>query len=426
MKIQAVRGMQDLLPEKKAIFRLIDEAARSVFQSYGYKEIGLPIIEETGLFERLVGRATDIVEKEMYTFQDRNGESITLRPEGTAGCARFAEQNGLLFNQIQRFWYQGPMFRYERPQRGRYRQFEQLGAECFGIPTPDIDAEIILLNARIFRLLGLDGDITLELNSLGNSESRESFKYDLVEYLTKYKSDLDIDSQRRLIANPLRILDSKDPTTQSIMLEAPKLLDYLDSESKAHFESLKTMLGECGLDFVLNPNIVRGLDYYNKTVFEWTTKLLGAQATVSGGGRYDNLVNQLGGRDTPGIGFAVGLDRLALLLEQKSYEVKKPDIYFVSPELKYRSLVLCIAEKLKDQIPSLSIIVHCGESKMKAQMKKADSSGARMALILGEDESSEGKISIKLLRETSEQVTILQSEVAEYCSKYFCKEDAFG
>ena len=426
MKIQAVRGMQDLLPGKKAIFRLIDEAARSALQSYGYQEIGLPIIERTGLFERLVGKATDIVEKEMYTFQDRNGESITLRPEGTAGCARFAEQHGLLFNQIQRFWYQGPMFRYERPQKGRYRQFEQLGVECFGIPTPDIDAEIILLNARLFRLLGLSSDITLELNSLGNGESRKSFKYDLIEYLTKYKSDLDIDSQRRLTSNPLRILDSKDSTTQSIMKEAPKLPDYLDRESRAHFELLKTTLSECGLNFVLNPKIVRGLDYYNKTVFEWTSNLLGAQATVSGGGRYDSLVNQLGGRETPGVGFAVGLDRLALLLERKSFEVKKPDIYFVSPQLEHRSLALGLAEKLKDKIPTLSIIVHCGESKMKAQMKKADSSGARVALIIGEQEFSEEKISMKFLRDTSEQVTIRQSELVEVCSKHFCKENPFG
>ena len=426
MKIQAVRGMQDLLPAKKAIFQLIDETARSALQSYGYQEIGLPIIEQTGLFERLVGAATDIVEKEMYTFQDRNGESITLRPEGTAGCARFAEQHGLLFNQIQRFWYQGPMFRYERPQKGRYRQFEQLGAECFGIATPDIDAEIILLNARLFRLLGLSGDITLELNSLGNGESRKSFKYDLVEYLTKYKNDLDIDSQRRLTSNPMRILDSKDSTTQSIMEEAPRLLDYLDSDSRAHFESLKTTLCECGVDFVFNPKIVRGLDYYNKTVFEWTTNLLGAQATVSGGGRYDGLVNQLGGRETPGVGFAVGLDRLALLLERKSHEFNKPDIYFVSPQFEHRSLVLRLAEKLKDKIPTLSIMVHCGESKMKAQMKKADSSGARVALIIGAQEFSEEKVSIKFLRETKEQVTIRQSELAEVCSKYFCKEDAFG
>ena len=426
MKIQAVRGMQDLLPKKKAIFRLINQASRSVLESYGYREIGLPIIEQTDLFERLVGGDTDIVEKEMYTFRDRNGESITLRPEGTAGCARFAEQNGLLFNQVQRLWYQGPMFRYERPQKGRYRQFEQLGAECFGISTPDIDAEIILLNARFFKLLGLESDITLELNSLGNSETRKSFKHDLVEYLNKYKRDLDIDSQRRLTTNPLRILDSKDPTTQRIIIEAPNLLDYLDSESRAHFESLKTILSECNLNFVLNPNIVRGLDYYNRTVFEWTTKLLGAQGTVSGGGRYDGLVQQLGGRDTPGIGFAVGLDRLTLLLEQKAEQEIKPDIYFVSPEWKYRSLVLCISEDLKDRIPTLSIIVHCGETKMKAQMKKADNSGARVALILGEDEFSEGKVSIKFLREASEQVTISQSELAQYCSKYFFKEDTFG
>ena len=426
MKIQAVRGMQDLLPEKKAIFQLINEAARSTLQSYGYKEIGLPIIEQTGLFERLVGTATDIVEKEMYTFQDRNGESITLRPEGTAGCARFAEQHGLLFNQVQRFWYKGPMFRYERPQKGRYRQFEQLGAECFGVLTPDIDAEIILLNARLFRTLGLSGDITLELNSLGNGQTRENFKYDLIEYLTKYKSDLDIDSQRRLTSNPLRILDSKDPTTQSIMEEAPKLLDYLDRDSKAHFEILKNTLSDCGLNFVLNPKIVRGLDYYNKTVFEWTSKLLGAQATVSGGGRYDGLVNQLGGRETPGVGFAVGLDRLALLLERKSYELKKPDIYFVSLKLEQRSLVLRLAEKLKDKIPTLSMMVHCGESKIKAQMKKADSSGARVAFIIGEQEFSEEKVSIKFLRETSEQVTISQSKLVEFCSKYFRKEDTVG
>ncbi|MBA59125.1 MAG: histidine--tRNA ligase [Gammaproteobacteria bacterium] len=422
MKMQAVRGMQDLLPAKKRIFRYIEDLAREVFVGYGYREVGLPLIEYTNLFERLVGETTDIVEKEMYTFEDKNGESITLRPEGTAVCARFADQNGLLFNQVQRFWYHGPMFRYERPQKGRYRQFEQIGAECFGIETPDIDAELILMSARLFKLMGIEEKLSLELNSLGNEKSRARFKSDLVRFLGRYKKEIDKDSQRRLTANPLRILDSKDPGTKKILSEAPRLMDYLDVDSRSHFEMLREILDDCGVSCSVNPQIVRGLDYYNRTVFEWTTESLGAQGTVCGGGRYDSLIEQLGGKATAGIGFAIGIDRLALMLEEKEIEEKKVDIYFVSPDIEIRNTVFIMAEKLKDGIPRLSITVHCGDGKLKSQMKKADVSGARLALILGEEEFREGVVGVKFLREMADQVSIPQGELVRYCLDYFGKE----
>ena len=423
MKIQAVRGMQDLLPAQKKISRAIEDVVREVLAAYGYREIGLPQLEQTELFKRVVGENTDIVEKEMYTFDDRNGESLTLRPEGTAGCVRFAEQNGLLFNQVQRLWYSGAMFRYERPQKGRYRQFDQIGAECFGMPGPDVDAELLLMNARIWRKLGLDGDIRLELNSLGNPDARVKFKEKLAGYLQAYEQDLDEDSQRRLTTNPLRILDSKSSKTQEILRGAPVLSDFMDNESKQHFEGLRGLLDDNGIAYEVNPNIVRGLDYYNKTVFEWITTTLGSQGTVCGGGRYDGLVEQLGGKPSPGVGFAMGLDRLSLMLAEKMESSKDADVYVVSQGNAARATALQLAESIRDQLSGKKVVVHCGDGKFKSQMKKADASGADLALVLGEDEVAAGTVSIKSLREGGEQSTISQETLAQYCLDYFSKEN---
>ena len=423
MKIQAVRGMQDLLPAQKKISRAIEDVVREVLASYGYREIGLPQLEQTELFKRVVGENTDIVEKEMYTFDDRNGESLTLRPEVTAGCVRFAEQNGLLFNQVQRLWYSGAMFRYERPQKGRYRQFDQIGAECFGMPGPDVDAELLLMNARIWRKLGLDGDIRLELNSLGNPDARVKFKEKLAGYLQAYESELDEDSQRRLTTNPLRILDSKSLKTQEILQGAPVLSDYMDNESKQHFEGLRGLLDDNGIAYTVNPNIVRGLDYYNKTVFEWITTTLGSQGTVCGGGRYDGLVEQLGGKPSPGVGFAMGIDRLSLMLAEKMELSKDADVYVVSHGNAARATALRLAESIRDQLSGKKIVVHCGDGKFKSQMKKADASGADLALVLGEDEVATGTVGIKSLREGGAQSTISQETLTQYCIDYFSKEN---
>lgn len=415
--------MQDLLPAQKKISRTIEDVVREVLAAYGYREIGLPQLEQTELFKRVVGENTDIVEKEMYTFDDRNGESLTLRPEGTAGCVRFAEQNGLLFNQVQRLWYSGAMFRYERPQKGRYRQFDQIGAECFGMPGPDVDAELLLMNARIWRKLGLDGDIRLELNSLGNPDARVKFKEKLAGYLQAYEQDLDEDSQRRLTTNPLRILDSKSSKTQEILRGAPVLSDFMDNESKQHFEGLRGLLDDNGIAYEVNPNIVRGLDYYNKTVFEWITTTLGSQGTVCGGGRYDGLVEQLGGKPSPGVGFAMGLDRLSLMLAEKMESSKDADVYVVSQGNAARATALRLAESIRDQLSGKKVVVHCGDGKFKSQMKKADASGADLALVLGEDEVAAGTVSIKSLREGGEQSTISQETLAQYCLDYFSKEN---
>lgn len=415
--------MQDLLPAQKKISRTIEDVVREVLAAYGYREIGLPQLEQTELFKRVVGENTDIVEKEMYTFDDRNGESLTLRPEGTAGCVRFAEQNGLLFNQVQRLWYSGAMFRYERPQKGRYRQFDQIGAECFGMPGPDVDAELLLMNARIWRKLGLDGDIRLELNSLGNPDARIKFKEKLAGYLQAYEQDLDEDSQRRLTTNPLRILDSKSSKTQEILRGAPVLSDFMDNESKQHFEGLRGLLDDNGIAYEVNPNIVRGLDYYNKTVFEWITTTLGSQGTVCGGGRYDGLVEQLGGKPSPGVGFAMGLDRLSLMLAEKMESSKDADVYVVSHGNAARATALRLAESIRDQLSGKKVVVHCGDGKFKSQMKKADASGADLALVLGEDEVAAGTVSIKSLREGGEQSTISQETLAQYCLDYFSKEN---
>lgn len=408
--------MQDLLPEKKAIYRYAEDIIRPVLASYGYREIGLPLIESTVLFERLVGEATDIVEKEMYTFTDRSGDSITLRPEGTAGCVRSAQENGLIYNQIQRLWYAGSMFRYERPQKGRFRQFEQIGAECFGMPGPDIDAEILFLTARIWQELGLTDKLTLELNSLGSVSSRASYKIKLIDYLSAHKNDLDEDSRKRLQTNPLRILDSKDAGTQALLEQAPLLIDYLDDDSRRDFDGLKELLEKAQIAYVINPLIVRGLDYYNKTVFEWTTASLGAQGTVCGGGRYDTLVQELGGRPTPAVGFAIGLDRVALLLAENPgiSRQRELDIFIASLGTAARTQSLLLAEHLRPSFPGLRISVHCGEGKLKSQMKKADNSGALIALIMGDDEVAAGEVTVKPLREEGQQQRMSWAGVEQY------------
>ena len=416
--MKAIRGMQDLLPEKKARFRLIEDQARRVLAGYGYQEVGLPILESTSLFSRLVGASTDIVEKEMYTFNARNEESLTLRPEGTAGLVRFVNEHGLAFNQTQRLWYTGPMFRYERPQKGRYRQFEQIGVECIGMEGPDIDAELLLLSARLWSVLGLSSSVTLELNSIGDAASRQAFSAALVDYLTRYKSDLDEDSLRRLTTNPMRILDTKVPTTQALLVDAPVLSDFIDAASRKHFDGLCAILDAAGQPYRINPSIVRGLDYYNRTVFEWVTDELGAQGTICGGGRYDGLVAQLGGKPTPCVGFALGLDRLALMLEGQAVQGPSINIYGVSVGDDARGKMLVLAEQVRTQL-GLSIQVHAGAGKLKAQMKKADASGAEIALIVAEDELAQDAVSVRELRGEGGQALVQMSALIEQLQQRF-------
>ncbi len=419
MKIQTVRGMQDLLPEKQEIYSFVTDKVAEVLHAYGYRQIGLPLLESTNLFERTVGEATDIVEKEMYTFEDRGGDSITLRPEGTAGCVRLANQHGLLFNQVQRLWYCGPMFRYERPQKGRYRQFEQIGAECFGMPGPDIDAELILMLARIWEQLGVSDEVELELNTMGTGESRARYREALVGYLMPHRGELDEDSQRRLETNPLRILDSKDERTKAVLEGAPPLSDYLDDESREHFDGVLRLLDVKQQRYRVNPRIVRGLDYYNKTVFEWVTGSLGSQGTVCGGGRYDGLVEEVGGRATPAVGFAMGLDRLALMLEAQFEHRALADVYVASAGESARQEALLLAEQVRDRFAGLRVMTHCGDGKFKAQMKRADASGARVALVLGEDEIARGEVGVKHLRDEGQQVDVKLSALNEYLDKVF-------
>lgn len=416
-KIQAIRGMNDLLPQDSGAWQYVESALIDILQRYGYQEIRFPIVEATELFKRSIGEVTDIVEKEMYTFEDRNGDSLTLRPEGTACCVRACEEHGLLYNQTQRLWYMGPMFRHERPQKGRYRQFHQLGVEAFGMVGPDIDAEILLLSARVLSELGVADSVTLQINSLGNAESRQAYKQALVAYLETRRAQLDEDSLRRLGTNPLRILDSKDPNTQALLNDAPVLLDYLDEESRQHFDQLKALLDARGLTYQVNPRLVRGLDYYGKTAFEWVTDKLGAQATVCAGGRYDGLVEQLGGKPTPAVGFGLGLERLILLLQTLELIPEgldqQADIYLVVAG-DYTTEALAFAEQLRDELPFVRLMTHCGGGSIKSQMKKADKSGADIALILGEDEIREGKVTLKYLREEAPQQTLLQAEAVAF------------
>ena len=413
-RIEAIRGMNDRLPQESAIWQYLEQQVRQVLSQYSYGEIRLPIVEYTDLFKRSIGEVTDIVEKEMYTFEDRNGESLTLRPEGTAGCVRAGEEHGLLYNQVQRFWYMGPMFRYEKPQKGRYRQFHQIGVETFGMAGPDIDAEVIIMSARLWQNLGLSRNVTLQINSLGSNEARAEFRTALVAFLTQNKDQLDTDSQRRLQSNPLRVLDSKDPGTQALLKNAPSLHDFLDDESRQHFDQLKTALQAAGVAFEVNPNLVRGLDYYCKTVFEWVTDALGAQGTVCAGGRYDGLVEQLGGKATPAVGFAMGLERLVLLLEacnQVQNISHQPDVYIVSED-SVQGLLL--AESVRNQLPQLRVQCHCGGGKFKKQLKKANDSGAQYAFLLGQSEIESQQVTIKFLREQRDQETLPLQQLQDY------------
>ena len=407
--------MNDLLPDETTIWQSVETAVRELVASYGYAEIRMPIVEHTELFKRSIGEVTDIVEKEMYTFDDRNGESMTLRPEGTAGCVRAAIQNGLLTTS-RRLWYAGPMFRYERPQKGRQRQFHQVGVEAFGVATPDMDAEVILLSARLWRQLGVADSVELQLNSIGSLEARAAYRDALVAYLQQHHEALDEDSQRRLQSNPLRILDSKNPETQALLNGAPALGDYLDEESRSDYARLKELLDAAGVAYTENPRLVRGLDYYNKTVFEWVTDRLGAQGTVCAGGRYDGLVAQLGGKPVPAIGFAMGMERLVLLLEacdRLPLTEPEADIYVVSFGTPAQRVAMAASERLRDTFAGLRIVQHNGGGSFKSQMKKADKSGARFALIWGEDEVAAGTVTLKALRSEDEQQPAQQSVASE-------------
>jgi len=414
--IQAIRGMNDILPEQTPVWQYVENTFRQLMQSYGYQEIRMPIVESTGLFKRSIGEVTDIVEKEMYTFEDRNGDSLTLRPEGTACCVRASMQHGLLHNQTQRLWYTGPMFRHERPQKGRYRQFHQFGVETFGLSGPDIDAELILMSNRLWHLLGMSDDVTLELNSLGSSEARQNYREVLVAYYTAHESALDEDSQRRLKSNPLRILDSKNPDMQKLNENAPKLIDHLDDESKHEFEVLCRVLEAADINYKINPRLVRGLDYYSKTVFEWVTDKLGAQGTVCAGGRFDGLVEQLGGKATPAIGFALGLERLIELIQVPDDVQRKNnlDAYLVLLGDKAIASGMVLAEKWRNEVPGLKLQVNCGGGSVKSQMKKADKSGANFAFILGDDELEGNVVTLKYLREKKEQQTIELINIAKF------------
>jgi histidyl-tRNA synthetase len=385
--------------------------------AYSYKEIRFPILEKTDLFKRAVGEVTDIVEKEMYSFDDRNGDRLSLRPEGTAGCVRACIQNGLLHNQTQRLWYNGPMFRHERPQKGRLRQFHQVGVEAFGLPGPDIDAELLLLTARLWRELKIDQAVELQVNSLGTSEERAAYRQSLVQYLDLYKDDLDEDSQRRLTSNPLRILDSKNTQTQSILENAPVLGNFLGAESKQHFEQICAMLDGAGVSYVVNPKLVRGLDYYSQTVFEWVTTELGAQGTICAGGRYDSLVELLGGKPCPAVGLAIGIERLIMLLDQlgavPDSVARQVDLYLVSVgDESYQAMQL--AEQLRTGLPSLRVEAHCGGGSFKSQIKKADKSGAAVAVILGEDELLSNTVQVKFLRQERPQETVDQQNLIDF------------
>jgi histidyl-tRNA synthetase len=416
--LEAIRGMNDILPAQTPICRYLESTFARLLDSYGYSEIRLPILEFTDLFARGIGEGTDVVDKEMYTFLDRNEESLTLRPEGTAGCVRAVLEHGLTGGgQVQKLWYTGPMFRYEKPQKGRYRQFHQIGVEVFNQPGPDVDAELIVLTARLWKQLGLSESVTLQLNSLGSSEARARYRDALVAYLQQRFDQLDEDSQRRLTTNPLRILDSKNAQTQALLADAPTLHDYLDDESRAHFDGLKARLDAVGIAYEINPKLVRGLDYYGRTVFEWVTDKLGAQGTVCAGGRYDGLISQFGGKPTPGVGFAMGVERLVLLLETLELV---PDALSPAPHAYICAFgeaaglaALALAERSRDASPRLRLLVNAGGGSFKSQFKKADKSGARFALILGEDELVGRVVGCKPLRDDSEQQSIAWDALPE-------------
>ncbi|WP_407291748.1 histidine--tRNA ligase [Morganella morganii] len=420
-KIQSVRGMNDYLPADTAVWQRIENTLKRILTSYGISEIRTPIVEHTPLFQRAIGEVTDVVEKEMYSFQDREENvSLTLRPEGTAGCVRAGIEKGLLYNQEQRLWYIGPMFRHERPQKGRYRQFHQLGAEVFGLSGPDIDAELIMMTARWWRELGIAEHVTLELNSIGSLQARANYREALVAFLEQHKDKLDEDCKRRMYTNPLRVLDSKDKVVQELLNDAPALFDYLDEESKVHFDGLCAILDAAGIQYRINQCLVRGLDYYNRTVFEWVTTALGSQGTVCAGGRYDGLVEQLGGHNTPAVGFAMGLERMVLLVQSVNpdfvSETAVTDIYLASFGEGSQVAAMMLAEQIRDSLPDVRIMTNYGGGNFKRQLSRADKNGARIALILGEDEIANGTVTVKELA-TGEQQTLAQSGLSARLSE---------
>ena len=415
--IQAVRGMNDILPPETFLWQHAESILRRTLQGWGYQEIRFPIVEKTELFKRSIGEVTDIVEKEMYTFLDRNGESLTLRPEGTASCVRSGIEHGFLYNKTPRLWYMGPYFRHERPQKGRYRQFYQCGAEACGLIGPDIDAELIFMTSAILDKLGIKSDAKLQINSLGTPESRQVYRKQLVAYFRDNENLLDEDSTRRLDTNPLRILDSKNPDLKNLLANAPKLNKSLDAESLDHFEKLQELLTQLAVPFEINPQLVRGLDYYTKTVFEWVTDKLGAQGTICAGGRYDGLVEQLGGKPTKALGFAMGLERIILLMHQnKSGQRPEPSIhaYLISDGEASFITGVKLANYLRGKVPLLRLMIHCGGGNLKSQFKKADKIGAQYAIIIGEHERNIRAVSLKSLREDMPQQTLYQDELAEY------------
>jgi histidyl-tRNA synthetase len=409
--IQAIRGMHDILPDQTPLWQYAEGIIREVLASYGYSEIRLPIVEKTELFKRAIGEVTDIVEKEMYTFEDRNGDSLTLRPEGTAGCLRACLEHGLLHHQVHRLWYCGPMYRHERPQKGRYRQFVQLGVETYGMSGPDIDCELILLMHRLWLRLGIREKVKLQLNSLGTITERLAYREVLVAYLKKHKDTLDEDSLRRLTTNPLRILDSKNLEMKDVIDHAPELMAHLGTESLAHFKAITTTLDELGVDYEINPRLVRGLDYYCLTVFEWVTDELGAQGTVCAGGRYDGLIEQLGGKPNHAVGFALGMERLLALLEMRTDipAARSVDVYLIRVGDKAERDGLRFAETIRNEIPTLKLQTSVDGGSFKSQFKKADKTGAEFALILGDDEVERGEVGVKSLRKDSEQQTMPKS-----------------
>ncbi|MCL1078929.1 histidine--tRNA ligase [Parashewanella spongiae] len=416
-QIQAIRGMNDILPTQSPLWQKLETALRSIVGAYGYSEIRTPIVESTDLFKRSIGEVTDIVEKEMYTFADNNGDSLTLRPEGTASTVRAGNENGLLYNQEQRLWYMGPMFRHERPQKGRYRQFNQFGVEVYGIGSADTDAEVLMLSARLWKELGISEYVTLELNTLGDSDERANYRQALIEYLEQHLDQLDEEGRRRMYSNPLRVLDSKNPQVQQALADAPELMDYLGDESKSHFSKLCELLEAVGIQYTINPRLVRGLDYYNRTVFEWVTSSLGAQGTVLAGGRYDGLVSQLGGKDTPAVGFAMGMERIILLLQELELDkdiTPTVDVYVTAMGDACQIEAVKIAENLRETLPQLRVMSHCGGGNFKKQMKRADKSGAKLALIIGETEVSNNQVGVKDLRERNEQQMVACDQLAAF------------
>ena len=419
--IQAIRGMNDCSPTESPLWQWIEAKVRRVLASYGYSEVRMPIVESTPLFARAIGEVTDVVSKEMYTFWD-NDEQLTLRPEGTAGCVRAAIERGWIYNNEQRLWYMGPMFRHERPQKGRYRQFHQAGVEVFGIANPEIDAELIILTARLWKELGIDQHVSLQLNSIGSLEARANYRSALVTFLENHQDLMSNEEKERLVKNPLRILDTKNEALQEVLNGAPKLLDYLDDESREHFSQLCGLLDAMGVKYEINPKLVRGLDYYNKTVFEWVTSALGAQGTVCGGGRYDGLVEQLGGHATQGVGFAMGLERLVLLVQEVNKEIALPqavDLYLVYAGEGTTLNAFQIAEQIRTELPQVRVMTHCSGGKFQKQFKRADKIEAKYALVIGESEVQAKTVVVKDLRNGAEQITLSQADLINTLKTYF-------